>query len=212
MPNGLDAATAGTYLNTASRPGTYLWPGVTSVGTVGSALNKKNPSYFMTYAEVAFIEAEAAERGLGGKTAGQAAGYYNAGIQASMAQRGITDASAIATYLANPNVAYKGGVAGLDQIAIQKWIALVDDGAQAWAEWRRTCQPSTIVAGPAAITNYVIRRFFYPTTEYTLNAASVAAANAQQGPDAFDTRVWWDTNPTAAPTYVDATTCAGARD
>lgn len=209
MPNGLSTAVAGTYIKTASRPGLYWWPGATSVGTIGSAANKKNPSYYMTYAEVAFIQAEAAQRGLGGLNASQAAGFYNAGITASMNQWGVTDPAAIATFLAQPSIVYKGGTAGLTQIAVQKWVALIDDGAQAWAEWRRTCQPSTIVAGPAAVVNYVPRRFYYPSTEYSINGVSVAAANTAQGTDNFATRIYWDTNPTAAPTYVSAQVCAG---
>ncbi len=208
MPNGLSTAAAGAYIKTASRPGLYLWPGATSVGTIGSAANKKNPSYLMTYAELCFIEAEAAQRGMGGLNAGQAAGFYNAGITAAMTQRGVA-AGDIATFLAQPGVVYAGGTAGLNQIAVQKWVSMVDDGAQSWAEWRRTCQPSTIVAGPAAVVNYVPRRFYYPTTEYSINAASVAAANSAQGTDNFATRIYWDTKPTAAPTYVSAQVCAG---
>ena len=200
MPNGLSASAAGTYLNTASRPGSFLFPGATTYGTFGSSANKKNPSYYMTYAELAFIQAEAAERNLGGLNSSQAAGFYNAGITASMQQFGVTDATAIATYLAQPGVAYAGGTTGLKQIAVQKWIALVGDGAQAWASWRRTCQPSTIKAGPAAVVSYVPRRFYYPTNEYSLNAASLAAAVARQGADDFSTRIYWDSNPTAAPT------------
>jgi hypothetical protein len=210
MPNGLSTAEAGTYLNTASRPGTYLWPGVTSVGTIGSAANKSFPSFYMTYAELCFIKAEAAERSMGGLTPGQAAGFYNDGITAAMEQRGVADAD-INTYLAQASVQYKGGTAGLIQIAVQKWISMVDDGAQAWAEWRRTCQPSTIKAGPAAVIDYVPRRFYYPTTEYTLNAVNVAAANAAQGDDNFGTRVYWDSNPSAAPTYVSESVCAGTK-
>ena len=87
------------------------------------------------------IQAEAAERSLGGLTPSQAAGFYNAGITASMNQWGVTDAAAITAYLAQPAVAYKGGTAGLKQIALQKWIALYSDGGQAWFEWRRTCTP-----------------------------------------------------------------------
>jgi len=200
MPNGLTASAAATYLQTASRPGAYLYPGATTYGTFGSAANKAYPSYFMTYAEVAFIEAEAAERGLGGLNPSQAAGFYNAGVTASMQQFGVTDQAAISAYLAQPGIAYQGGVAGLKQIAVQKWIALVNDGDQAWAEWRRTCQPSTIAPGPAAIVNYVPRRFYYPTTEYSLNATNLAAAVARQGPDNFATRIYWDSKPTAAPT------------
>lgn len=200
MPNGLSASQAGTYLRTASRPGAYLYPGATSYGYYGSPANKKNPSYYMTYAELSFIEAEAAERSMGGLTSAQAAGFYNAGIAASMNQWGVTDASAIAAYEAGPNVAYAGGTAGLKQIAIQKWIALIDDGSQAWAEWRRTCQPSTIKPGPAAVVNFVPRRFYYPTSEYSINATSLAGAIAAQGADNFATRIYWDSKPSAAPT------------
>lgn len=210
MPNGLSASAAGTYLRTASRPGSYLYPGVTSFGTYGSAENKKNPVYLMTYAELCFIKAEAAARGMAGLTPAQAAGFYNAGIEASMEQFGVTDAAAIAAFEASSNVKYKGGTAGQTQIAVQKWVALVGDGAQAWAEWRRTCQPSTIKAGPAAVVHYVPRRFYYPIEEYTLNGTSVAAANAAQGPDNFGTRGYWDTKPDAAPTYVSASVCAGS--
>jgi hypothetical protein len=207
MPNGLNAATAGTYLRTASRPGAYLYPGATTYGTFGSPANKKNPSYLMTYAELCFIQAEAAERGMAGLTPAQAPGFYYAGITASMNQWGISDAASIAAYEANANVVYAGGTAGLTQIAVQKWIALIDDGSQSWAEWRRTCQPSTIAAGPAAVVNYVPRRFYYPTTEYSINPSGVAGAIAAQGADNFATRIYWDTKPTTAPTYVSAAVC-----
>ena len=133
-------------------------------------------------------------------TPGQAAGFYNDAITASMNQWGVTDAGAIAAFLARPGVAYKGGTDGLKQIAVQKWIALFTDGGTAWSEWRRTCQPNTLVAGPAAIVNYIPRRFYYSTTETSANNDNLAAAIARQGPDNFGTRVYWDTKPTAAPT------------
>ena len=100
----------------------------------------------------------------------------------------------------HPNVAYKGGVEGLKQIAVQKWIALFTDGGNAWAEWRRTCQPNTIQPGPAAVVQFIPRRFFYSTTELSANSENVQAAIARQGPDNFGTRVYWDTKPEAAPT------------
>jgi len=199
MPNGLTASDAGTYFNSSSRPGAIFFPGSTSAGTIGTAANKKLPSFLMTYAELSFIQAEAAERGMGGLPLA-AAVYYQNGIRASMAQWGVTDATAIANYLAQPAIVYQGGTAGLKQIAIQKWVALVTDGPQSWAEWRRTCQPSTIVAGPAAVVNYVPRRFQYSTTEYSVNPDAVAAAVTRQGVDTFATRIWWDSNPAAAPT------------
>jgi hypothetical protein len=144
---------------------------------------------------------------LGGLTAGQAAGYYNAGITASLNQWNDLAASsgqsipaaAMASYLANPNVVYVGGVAGLKQIATQKYIALYTDGATSWFEWRRTCVPNTIVPGPDATLSYVPRRLEYPTTEATANGTSLQAAIAAQGPDNLGTPLWWDVR-TAAPT------------
>jgi hypothetical protein len=197
QPNGLTAAEAGTYFTKTSRPGAIFYPGKTAYGTFGGA-GAKQPSYLMTFAELSFIQAEAAERSLGGLTPAQAAGFYNAGITASLKQWGITDPATIAAFLAQPGVVYQGGTAGLKQIATQKWVALFTDGGQAWFEWRRTCQPPTIAAGPAAVYTYVPRRLFYPTVEHSVNGTNVNAAITAQGKDNMATQVWWDTK--TAPT------------
>jgi hypothetical protein len=201
MPNGLTAAQAGTFLNKASRIGAALFPGATAYGFYGGA-GKGFPSFMMTAAEVNFIQAEAAERGIGGLTPAQAKGFYEAGIRASMDQWGVTNAAAITAYLAMPAVAYTPGVAGLKQIAVQKYVALYTDGGTAWTEWRRTCEPETIKPGPAATSSTVPRRLMYSPTEVQVNATQLSAAIARQGADAFQTRVYWDTKPTAAPTYT----------
>lgn len=199
QPNGLTNATAVAYSDSSSRPGAIFYPGAVAYGTGNYGGNGgKQPSYLMTYAELLFIQAEAAERGMGGLTSGQAAGFYNQAITASMMQWGITDQSAINAYLAQSGVVYQGGVAGLKQIALQKWIALYSDGGQAWFEWRRTCVP-TLKPGPAAIFSYVPRRFKYPTSEQSANGAQVQAAIARMGGDANNTTMWWD-KTSAAPT------------
>ena len=199
MPNGLLATQAATYFNTSSRPGAVFYPGATAYGNFGGG-GASYPQAVLTYAELQFIRAEAAQRGIAGLAAAQAAGFYNDAITSSLAQWGVTDAAKVSAFLAQPGVAYKGGTDGLKQIAVQKWIALFTDGGQAWAEWRRTCQPSTLVAGPAAIVNYIPRRFYYSTTEVSANPDNLAAAITRQGPDNFGTRVYFDTKPTAAPT------------
>ena len=203
MPNGLTQATASVYFNSTSRPGAIFYPGQTVYGTFGGS-GKSYPSYVMTYAEVAFIQAEAAQRNIAGLTAAQAAGFYNAAITASLQQWGITSATAIASFLADPNIAYQGGNAGLTQIAIQKWIALYTDGTQAWAEWRRTCQPATLVPGPYSIITTVPRRFEYSNTETSVNKAQLDLAIGRQGADLLTTRMYWDKSPSAAPTYPGA--------
>jgi hypothetical protein len=197
QPNGLNTDAAVAYSDLASRPGAIFYPGTVPYGT-GSYGGSGNtyPSYLLTYAEVALIQAEAAERSLGGLTPAQAGGFYDKAITASMQQWGVTDGAAIAAYLAGPSVAYKGGTAGLKQIAMQKWIALYSDGGQAWAEWRRTCTPALTPALNARYT-YVPRRLEYPTVEVSANNDQVQAAAGRMGGDANDTHVWWDKTSTA---------------
>src|SRR6266566_3633493 len=193
--------------SSTSRPGVIFYKGATVYGPVFGGAGASLPTPVLTAAEVNFTLAEAAERGLGGLTAGQAAAYYNAGITASLNQWNdlaassgqSISASAMAAYLANPNVVYTGGVSGQKQIAQQKYIALFTDGATSWFEWRRTCVPNTIVPGPDATLSYVPRRLEYPTTEATANGTSLQAAIAAQGPDNLGTSLWWDVR-TAAPT------------
>ena len=201
-PNGISPAraAAGNYIVNASRPGAIFYPGKTAYGTFGSS-GSSLPSYMMTYAEVAFIQAEAAQRGLGGLNAGQAAGFYNAAIAASMSQWGVSTANA-AAFVAQPGIVYAGGTAGLVQIGQQKWLALFTDGGTAWSEWRRTCQPATIKPGIDASRSNVPRRFEYAVLEYTVNEINVTAAGTAIGGDNYDSRMYWDKTPTAAPTYV----------
>lgn len=205
MPNALTHAVAQSYFNISSRPGAAFYPGATVYGTFGGA-GGTYPSYLMTYAEVSFLKAEAAERGWT-VPGGTAASFYAEGIQASMAQWGVTSAAAIAAFIANPAVAYTPGAEGLRRIATQKWVALYSNGPQAWAEWRRTCAPSNVRPGPDALVPYVPRRLEYSITENAVNAAAVAAAVASQGADTFATRMYWDSSPAAAPTYVNTATC-----
>jgi hypothetical protein len=201
MPNGLTQATAQPYFNTTSRPGKVFWPAANQANVSGGT-GAAQPAFMMTYAEVAFLEAEAAIRSIGGLTPAQAQGFYNAGITASMNQWNA-DASKIAAFLAQSAVALQSGVAGQVQIATQEWVALYTDGGQAWALWRRTCQPNTLKPGPFAIINTVPRRMQYSTTEYSTNASQVNSALTQMGgTDDFTTRMYWDKSPSAAPTFT----------
>lgn len=208
MPNALTATEAATYSLTSSRPGRVFYSTTRFCNGCTGLSGASFPSFVMTYAEVSFILAEAAERGMIAGGSAAAAAYYEQGIRASMAQWGVTDATAINTYLARPGVAYD--LAGTTaqrqtQIARQKWIALFSDGVQAWAEWRRTCVPATVIPGPAAVINTIPRRYQYSVRERLVNAANLDAAVGRQGADNFTTRMYWDSNPTAAPTYPGAT-------
>jgi hypothetical protein len=201
MPNGLTQATASPYFNDTSRPGLIFWPPA-NLAAVEGGFGKTTPTYVMTYAEVSFIEAEAANRSLGGLTPAVAQTYYDNGITASFDQWGVTMP---AGYLASAGVAYTPGTPGLVQIDQQEWIALYTDGGTTWSLWRRTCVPNTVKPGPAAITTIVPRRFEYSTTEYSVNETQVKAAVARQGPDLLTTPTWWDknwNNAAVVPTFT----------
>ncbi|HEX7979294.1 MAG TPA: SusD/RagB family nutrient-binding outer membrane lipoprotein [Gemmatimonadaceae bacterium] len=149
-----------------------------------------SPSYIMTYSEVLFIQAEAAQRGLVG-TPAQAPALYQAAITASMQQWGV-DAASITAYLAKPGVALAADTpTALKQIAYEKWVSLFNLENEAYAEWRRLNYP-VLVPGPFAKTNTVPTRLPYPAVENSLNAANLAAATTAQGDVSISGKVWWD--------------------
>ncbi len=134
------------------------------------------PMALLTYSEVLFLEAEAAERGW---IAGNAATLYTAAIRASMAQYGISQAAADA-YVAQARVTYVPGATGLAQIAYQKWVSLFMQGMESWTEVRRTGVP-VIVPGPNAVLSAMPERLPYDDNELVLNKTNVDAAVAAQG-------------------------------
>jgi len=160
------------------------------------------PTAIMTYSEVLFLRAEAAERGW---IAGSAAALYEAAIRANMNQYDVcpapcsspanapTDAE-IDAYLLQARVVYTPGAAGLEQIALQKWISLFMQGSEAWANQRRTDMP-TLLPGPNLSVSRIPVRFSYPPGEQSLNLANLTAAVTRQG-GGLDviTTVWWDIN------------------
>ncbi len=162
LPNGLNDG-AGTPIRFVSRIGAY-WRETPNA-----------PLPLMTYSEVLFLEAEAAERTW---IAGNAAVLYDSAIAASMEQYGISG-SAIATYLADPRVVYTPGATGLAQIAYQKWVSLFLQGVEAWTEVRRTGVPA-IVPGINAVLPKMPERLPYANSEEVLNKTNVEAAVARQ--------------------------------
>lgn len=143
------------------------------------------PHVIMDYAEVAFLTAEAYQRGL---LSGDAASAYAEGVTASMNYWGIADQAAIDAYVAaNPY----DGANWKQSLGVQKWLAFYMNGPQAWAEWRRLDYPQLEV--PAAATNDVIPvRLPYPISEQTRNEASLQAVTGN--PNDMNTKMWWDVN------------------
>ena len=136
----------------------------------------------MTYAEVQFILAEAAQRGI---ISGDAQTYYEQGVTASFEQWGV---EMPADYLTTSQ-AYDGS---LEQIIEQKWLASFMVGLEAWHDFRRTGYP-TLTPGPANVNNNLVpSRFIYPSTEQSLNTANYEEAVARLGGDNINIKGWWE--------------------
>jgi len=149
------------------------------------------PGILMTFSEVQFYLAEAAERT---GDAGTAATYYDAGVKASCEFWGVASADAD-TYIA------AHAYAGYNSIAEQSYIAAYTRGDVAYTTYRRLDWPVFNIAPEANTTDGLVpRRFTYPINEQTLNKANYEAASAAIGGDAMETRLFWDTKDPVIPT------------
>jgi len=176
--------TNGLSVDSAARLG---FDKTSDAGTVFTATTA--PAVLFTYAELLFIKAEAAQRGLLG---GVAADYYRQAVTASLKQYGVGDAD-VATYLAQASLAYN--TANYKQsIGDQKWLALFGNSLEAFAEWRRLDYPRLTPAYTGALNGLIPLRFTYPSTEQAVNRVNYRAAVAAQGADLLTTKLWFDAN------------------
>ncbi len=162
VPNGLSNADANALgLSKTSKVGAYF-------------VAATAPGVIMSYAELLFIKAELAYKGI--TAAGTVAANYTNAITASHSQYKLTVSP---DYLAAN--ALKTGSEGYTQIMEQKWIALFGQGVEAWTEFRRTgipaLKPSVINVNGGVIPT----RLPYPGSEESLNYENFSAALKQQG-------------------------------
>lgn len=178
-----------------------LGAGVFSGGTYGTANNYSAntqvgdifhtpdlPGTIMNYARVEFWLAEAVERG-GYNVSGTAEGHYNAGIRASFNE---WDVPGYQSYIAQPEVNYSSAPGDWRQkIGIQMWLALYNQGFEAWTEWRRL-DFEAFNAPPEMTMEDIPVRLTYPLEEAQLNADQYNAARNAIGGDEISTQLFWD--------------------
>lgn len=185
----------------------------------GSAGFLATPQNVMATAEAYFLRAEGAL--LGWNMGGTPKDLYELGITNSMKQWGVADATIIQGYInsintpippndflnspALANIPVKFDPADVNvqkqQIFLQKWLAMFPDGAEAWADYRRSrILPLYPVANsdnpdiPDPKTQW-IRRIPFLLSETQNNKAAVeAAVPLLGGPDKVTTPLWWDKN------------------
>lgn len=150
-------------------------------------INPEAPALLMSYYEVEFFLAEAAQRGY--NVPGTAAEHYKNAVIASILWWGGTNAEAT-TYLARPGVAYNAAN-WRQSIGVQKWIALYNRGWEEWIEWRRLDYPQLVK--PSSAQSVIPLRFTYPVPEQNVNTANYkAAVAAMGGQDVVATQLFWD--------------------
>ncbi|WP_221390332.1 SusD/RagB family nutrient-binding outer membrane lipoprotein [Dyadobacter sp. NIV53] len=191
--------------NNVTSPAGMLWMSIQYSPDLASS--KAGKGIMLSYSEVQFTLAEAAEKGYisGGSTAAgtyytnaikDQFAYYASRIPANLGTSYLkltsADITADDTYFKQSTVAYAGTAAQkLEKIAVQKWISLYMVGYEAWSEWRRTGIPA-IPVGPVG-PGYVPRRMFYPADELRINEANYAkGVTLLGGADDLKTHVWWD--------------------
>lgn len=121
-----------------------------------------------TASEVAFILAEAAQKGW---SAGTAETHYNDGIKFSLESWGV--GGEYADYIDNAGVPYNGTQ---EQILEQKWIAGFANALEAWFDWRRTGLPVLAAPGNGSVQPVLPVRLIYGNNEINVNKANAEAA------------------------------------
>ncbi|QKZ13197.1 SusD/RagB family nutrient-binding outer membrane lipoprotein [Spirosoma sp. KUDC1026] len=181
-----DKTVTGTYVGTRNGQGN-VGGNNTVKDEVYISLNSpltgdSSPLLIVTYAEMKFVEAEAAFR-----AGDQARAYtaYLAGIRANMDKLGVA-AAARDAYLANPVVAVGASALTLDLIFKEKYVVTYLN-PEAWNDARRYDYKYKGFTLPlnAALSTF-IRRVGYPNGETSKNGANVPTEVP------LSTPLWWD--------------------
>ena len=157
------------------------------------------PDFYVTYAQTSLLLAEAAKRGWIPGGDAQAKIYYDNAIAADMATYTLYPGTSaipsgdVTAYTNSPAVAYTPADA-LRLINTQYWIVNIRNGAEAFANFRRSGFPAL---SPNLYNNKLnggfVRRLSYPDVEASANTTNYQAASAAIGGDKLTSRVFWDT-------------------
>lgn len=187
LPQITDLTVDGIYIGTVNGAGNRL-PGANTrhdecyISRNSPWTSDDAPLWVVTYAELKFIEAEAA---LAAGNPARAYGAYLEGISANMDKFEVSGEDK-AEYLASPVVAV--GEAGLTEALIfkEKYVATYLN-AEAWNDARRhDYQYKDFTMPENADLQTFIRRLDYPQGEVTKNGSNVPAEVPRS------TQLWWD--------------------
>ena len=145
-----------------------------------------------TYAQVLFMEAEAAKIGYTAGGDAEAEAKYLAAIRASMEQYGVYSAAAYDAYIALPEVEYTPATA-IERIITEKWVHSYLNSWETWSDWRRTGYPELTPAQDATDSRGIPLRIGYPSAEAALNKKNYeeAVSRLDGGKDENYSKMWW---------------------
>ncbi len=161
------------------------------------------PGFFMDYAEVEFILAEAALKGLipGGESVART--HYETAVTASIekwapfgqySEIPVTiEPGDITAFLASDLASWDTATNKEELIANQKFLALFWVGMEAYHEYRRTGYPELVIGDGAIYNDFILpTRFAYPNTTMATNGENAQEALSRMGGDNnMKTPVWW---------------------
>lgn len=175
-------------------------PGIEDPGNYGKYsaigdfyIDPKLPGVIMSYAQVEFYLAEAANKGYlaGGLTT--AFDHFKMGLAASFEFNGVGNSVFTFAEYANPD-GFSNQEDASKKIGEQMWVALFGQGFEAWTEWRRTGFPalSPVSTRPSSVAT-IPSRLYYNSSEISFNNASYNAGVVKLGTggDKLTTRLWW---------------------
>jgi hypothetical protein len=167
------------------------------------------PAILMLYDEVQFIKAEAKIRSdMSVPAITQSAdALYESAITGSMNYWGVSDQTAINSYLGGIPMPSDSNFDLEQNLGVQKWAAQYLQGIQAWSTWRRMDFQGVLQVPPGnpgggTFGKQIAVRMAYPPDEQTLNGTNLEDAinnmlggSGVSGPEAEDQGVllWWDT-------------------
>lgn len=144
----------------------------------------------ISYAEVCFILAEAAQKGW---SVGAQQSWYEKGVEASFDTWEVS--GDFSSYVTESGVAFNGS---LEQIMVQKWIANWTVAHESWCDWRRTGFPALTV-GLKGEREAMPLRYEYGSDEKDRNNENYLSAidnlvetpyTAQDGKDSSWSKLW----------------------
>lgn len=167
--------------------------------------NYPEPKRILSYSELCFNIAEGINRGW---AAGNDGDWYNNGVQASLDFFGLSDGlsipignvtgvpygdvtASVSDFLSHPDVAYKGGQDGLEQIVTQKYVDFWQTGS--WEpiyNYRRTGIPEFDLGPGTNPQQQIPLRWMYPPAEVQNNPNASSAIQSQFGSDNIFAEMW----------------------